>query len=88
TYNGEIYNFRALRRELEDQGHVFETQSDTEVLLHLYHRYGAEMVSRLRGMFALALWDAAKQGLLLARDPMGIKPLYYADGGGTLRVAS
>ena len=88
TYNGEIYNFRALRRELEDQGHVFETQSDTEVLLHLYYRYGAEMVSRLRGMFALALWDAAKQGLLLARDPMGIKPLYYADGGGTLRVAS
>jgi asparagine synthase (glutamine-hydrolysing) len=88
TYNGEIYNFRALRMELEDQGHVFKTQSDTEVLLHLYHRYGAEMVHRLRGMFALALWDEARQGLLLARDPLGIKPLYYADGGGTLRVAS
>jgi len=88
TYNGEIYNFRALRRELEDQGHVFQTQSDTEVLLHLYHRYGTEMFSRLRGMYALALWDEAKQGLLLARDPFGIKPLYYADDGGILRVAS
>ena len=88
SYNGEIYNFRALRRELEDQGHVFETQSDTEVLLHLYHRYGTEMFERLRGMYALALWDEAKQGLLLARDPLGIKPLYYADDGGILRVAS
>ncbi len=88
TYNGEIYNFRALRRELEDQGHVFETQSDTEVLLHLYHRYGTDMFSRLRGMYALALWDEARQGLLLARDPFGIKPLYYADDGGILRVAS
>ena len=69
TYNGEIYNFRALRRELEDHGHVFETQSDTEVLLHLYHRYGTDMFSRLRGMYALALWDEAKQGLLLAAIP-------------------
>ena len=88
TYNGEIYNFRALRRELEDQGDVFQTQSDTEVLLHLYHRYGTAMVTRLRGMYAFALWDEAKQGLFLARDPLGIKPLYYADGGGCLRVAS
>ena len=88
VHNGEIYNFRALRRELEDLGDVFETQSDTEVLLHLYHRYGTAMVERLRGMYALALWDEARQGLLLARDPLGIKPLYYADDGGTLRVAS
>ena len=88
TYNGEVYNFRALRRELEDQGHVFHTQSDTEVLLHLYHRYGTAMVERLRGMYALALWDEAKQGLLLARDPLGIKPLYFADDDGILRVAS
>ena len=88
AYNGEIYNFRALRRELEYQGHVFHTQSDTEILLHLYHRYGTAMFSRLRGMYALALWDEAKQGLLLARDPLGIKPLYYADDGGILRVAS
>ena len=88
VHNGEIYNFRALRRELEAQGHAFRTESDTEVLLHLYHRYGTEMVDRLRGMYAFALWDAAKGGMLLARDPLGVKPLYYADTGGTLRVAS
>ena len=88
TYNGEIYNFRALRGELEQQGHRFNTQSDTEVLLHLYRRHGAAMAERLRGMFALALWDDERQGLLLARDPFGIKPLYYADDGRTLRAAS
>ena len=60
SYNGEIYNFRALRRELEDHGHVFKTQSDTEVLLHLYDRYGTAMFPRLRGMYALALWDEAR----------------------------
>ena len=88
TYNGEIYNFRALRSELSGQGHHFETNSDTEVLLHLYDRHGAAMVEHLRGMYAFAIWDRDRRGIFLARDPFGIKPLYYADDGKTLRVAS
>ena len=88
TYNGEIYNFRELRRELEDEGTVFRTSSDTEVLLQLYRRYGRAMVERLRGMFAFALWDESRRGLLLARDGFGIKPLYYLDDGKTLSAAS
>src|SRR5450631_4312945 len=88
TFNGDIYNYRALRAELEAQGYVFRTESDTEVLLHLYAENGVAMVDRLRGMFAFAIWDVAKNGLLLARDPYGIKPLYYSDEGGTLRFAS
>lgn len=88
TFNGEIYNYRALRRELEARGHVFRTQSDTEVLLHLYAARGPEMVRDLRGMFAFGLWDTERRGLLLARDPYGIKPLYYSDDGWTLRFAS
>jgi asparagine synthase (glutamine-hydrolysing) len=88
VFNGEIYNYRALRRELESHGRIFRTQTDTEVLLHLYATKGAGMVRDLRGMFAFALWDVAKNGLLLARDPYGVKPLYYADDGWTLRFAS
>jgi asparagine synthase (glutamine-hydrolysing) len=88
TFNGEIYNYRALRLELEAQGYSFRTQSDTEVLIHLYAAKGAAMVHHLRGMFAFALWDSEKRGILLARDPYGIKPLYYADNGGSLRFAS
>jgi len=88
TYNGEIYNFRALRAELEGEGRVFRSQSDTEVLLHLYERDGVGMITRLRGMYAFALWDDRRRGLLLARDPFGIKPLYIADDGETVRVAS
>ena len=88
TFNGEIYNYRALRAELEQGGAVFRTQSDTEVLLALYRRDGPAMVDRLRGMYGFALWDGARQGLLLARDPLGIKPLYIADDGHTLRAAS
>lgn len=88
SYNGEIYNFNALRDELIQQGVSFHSHSDTEVLLRLYERDGAEMVRKLRGMFAFALWDESRRGLLLARDPFGIKPLYYADDGKSIRVAS
>ena len=88
TFNGEIYNYLALRRELEAKGYCFRSQSDTEVLLHLYADRGAEMVHALRGMYAFAVWDALEQRLFLARDPLGIKPLYYADDGSALRFAS
>jgi asparagine synthase (glutamine-hydrolysing) len=88
TYNGEIYNHQVLREELERQGVRFRTTSDTEVILRLYEREGAAMVSRLRGMFAIGLYDARKGGLLLARDPYGIKPLYYSTADGTVRFAS
>ena len=89
TFNGEIYNYRALRAELEQAGSRFQTQTDTEVILELYRRHGTAMLPRLRGMFAFALWDRKRRGLLLARDPFGIKPLYIADdGAGTLRAAS
>ena len=88
TYNGEIYNYRELRRELETRGCVFRTQSDTEVLLQLYAERGAAMVHALRGMFAFAIWDSLKQELFLARDPLGIKPLYYAERDGTFRFAT
>jgi asparagine synthase (glutamine-hydrolysing) len=88
VFNGEIYNYRDLKRELKAAGHQFRSDSDTEVLLHLYARHGVSMVERLRGMFAFAIWDARAHKLVLARDPLGIKPLYYADDGKTLRFAS
>lgn len=88
AFNGEIYNYPELRKELEADGVRFRTTSDTEVLLHLYARYGAEMVHRLRGMFAFAIWDEVRRGLFLARDPYGIKPLYTANDGWTFRFAS
>jgi len=88
VFNGEIYNHAALRRELEAQGAVFRTTSDTEVLLHLFAREGAGFVSRLRGMFALAIYDTAAERLFLARDAYGIKPLYTADDGRIFRFAS
>jgi asparagine synthase (glutamine-hydrolysing) len=88
TFNGEIYNYRELRKDLESKGRVFRSESDTEVLLHLYAEKGEGMLVDLRGMFAFALWDARKRAILLARDPHGIKPLYLADDGRTCRFAS
>ena len=77
VFNGEIYNFRELRKELEADGERFASQSDTEVILAAYRVWGESCLTRLGGMFAFALWDASRKRLLLARDPMGIKPLYY-----------
>lgn len=88
TFNGEIYNFKELRLGLEREGVVFNTQSDTEVLLRLYEKHGPSMLPKLRGMFALAIWDDASQRCFLARDPLGIKPLYYSLSGGRLAFAS
>lgn len=88
SFNGEIYNYMALRAELQAGGCQFRSTSDTEILLHLYQRDGAAMVHRLRGMFAFALWDERKRGVLLARDHLGIKPLYYSFNGATVRAAS
>ncbi|MHB2169134.1 asparagine synthase (glutamine-hydrolyzing) [Alsobacter sp. R-9] len=88
TFNGEIYNFGELRQELIAQRIEFRGQSDTEVLLYLYAERGPAMVEALRGMFAFAIWDAREHTLFLARDPYGIKPLYYANDGWTFRFAS
>ena len=88
VYNGEIYNFRILAQELESAGAQFRTASDTEVILELWSRAGADGLARLRGMYAFALWDGVERRLVLARDPYGIKPLYYAESSGCLRFAS
>src|SRR5918999_3705502 len=86
--NGEIYNFGELRAELERAGHRFSTRCDTETLVHLYEEHGEGFAERLRGMFAVAVWDARRRRLVLARDRYGIKPFYYRDGGGELAFAS
>src|SRR5271168_3401828 len=94
VFNGEIYNFRELRKELEAKGHTFLTRSDTEVIVHAYEQWGEQSVARLRGMFALAVVEMPQgrggpaAAVFLARDPLGIKPLYYAAGGGGLLFAS
>jgi len=88
VFNGEIYNFRELRRELERAGHRFYTASDTEVIVHAYEEWGTGAIGRLRGMFGLAIWDARSRTLLLARDRIGIKPLCYAEACGRLYFGS
>tara|TARA_R110002110_G_scaffold33636_13_gene115301 strand:- start:2213 stop:3976 length:1764 start_codon:yes stop_codon:yes gene_type:complete len=88
TYNGEIFNYQALRTELQATGSRFHTECDTEVILRLYQRDGADGFTKLRGMFAIAIWDPKRREIVLARDPFGIKPLYIADNGQTVRIAS
>lgn len=88
VFNGEIYNFRELRSELEAKGHRFHTESDTEVILHAYQAYGADCVTHFNGMFAFALWDERRKSLLLARDRFGIKPLYIYRNANRLLFAS
>lgn len=88
VFNGEIYNYRELQKELERQGHRFRTSSDTEVIVHLYEELGERVVERLRGMFAFAIWDTKRNRLLLARDRVGIKPLYYYHDGNRLLFGS
>jgi asparagine synthase (glutamine-hydrolysing) len=87
-FNGEIYNFRALREHLAGRGHVFRTVGDTETLLHAYREYGVRMLEHLQGMFTFALWDRRAQRLFIARDHLGVKPLYYQWDGNTLVFAS
>src|SRR6202161_1264877 len=77
VFNGEIYNFLDLKRELEGYGHVFRTKSDTEVIIHGYKQWGDEVLNHLNGMFGLAIWDARKERLIVARDPFGIQLIYY-----------
>ena len=86
--NGEIYNFQELRTELMVNGHRFTTKSDTEVIVHLYEEEGLEFVKRLDGMFALAVWDEVRKRLVLARDRIGKKPLFYSETEGRISFAS
>ncbi|MFQ5708108.1 MAG: asparagine synthase (glutamine-hydrolyzing) [bacterium] len=88
VFNGEIYNFRDLRSELESLGHCFKTRSDTETIIHAYEQWGFAAMARLNGMFGFAIWDESQRALVLARDPFGVKPLYYWDNGHSLAFGS
>ncbi|KPK52030.1 MAG: hypothetical protein AMS22_09955, partial [Thiotrichales bacterium SG8_50] len=88
VFNGEIYNYRELKQELEARGHRFYTQSDSECIVHAYEEYGERCFERFRGMFAIAIWDQKHQRLVLARDRLGKKPLYYAHVDGNLVFGS
>jgi asparagine synthase (glutamine-hydrolysing) len=88
TYNGEVYNFREIRRELEQLGHAFRSDTDTEVVLNSYAQWGPECLHRLNGMFAFAVWDAREREMFVARDRLGVKPLHYAEHDGGFAFAS
>ncbi|MBJ6359988.1 asparagine synthase (glutamine-hydrolyzing) [Paenibacillus sp. GCM10012307] len=88
VFNGEIYNYQSLRGKLQDRGHLFSTESDSEIIVHLYEEYGEGCVHHLRGMFSFAIWDSRKQMLFAARDPFGIKPFYYRSSGDSFMFAS
>src|SRR5215208_2175374 len=89
AYNGEVYNHAGFRAELEARGHTYRTVCDTETILHLYEEHGAGVVDHLRGMFTFAIWDKPRRRLLIARDRLGIKPLYYTlSDDGTIHFAS
>lgn len=88
VFNGEIYNFKDLRRELEARHHILRTKTDTETVIHAYEEWGLDSIAKLNGMFGFALWDSSKQELILARDVFGIKPLYYSERNGRLLFGS
>jgi asparagine synthase (glutamine-hydrolysing) len=88
VFNGEIYNYKELRQSLQERGHRFHTATDTEVLLHLYEEHGLDLLDHLNGQYAMAIWDTRKKELFLARDPLGVRPLYYLQHKGTLVFAS
>src|SRR6185436_16476502 len=88
VFNGEIYNYRELRQGLEARGHRFYTGTDTEVIVHLYEDLGALCVEKMRGMFAVEVWDDKRRQLLIARDRLGVKPLYYTEVDGRLASGS
>src|SRR5947209_1767153 len=88
TFNGEIYNYKELRAELQNKGHQFRTNSDTEVIIHGYKEWGTDVFNHLNGMFGLAIWDAPNERLVVARDAMGIKLIYYKTDSGTLTFGS
>ncbi len=88
VFNGEIWNYKTLRKELIEKGHHFRTNSDTETIVHAYEEYGVDCIARLHGMFGLAIWDSPRKRLLLARDRVGKKPLYYTRVDGDFLFAS